>query len=86
MIVRFVLTVLLVFLAYTVINAILRLFIGGAAPPREDDDSVDRMVQCANCDTYVPLSEAIRKKKHGVVYYLCDDKCLKEYKKKAKNK
>jgi YHS domain-containing protein len=82
MFVRFILTMLLVFLGYTLLNAVLRLFMGTSSPGKAED-SVDQMVPCAHCGTYVPQSEAIRKKKHGKVYYLCDDKCLKEYKKNA---
>jgi len=82
MIVRFVLTAILVFLAYTVISAVLRMLFGNS-PVDKDSDAADQMVQCAACGTYIPRREAIRKKKHGQVYYFCDDKCLKEFKKRS---
>jgi hypothetical protein len=80
MIVRLVLTAILLFLAYTFLNALMRIFFG-STPPETRTESDDQMVQCAACGTYVPKREAIRKKKGGQEYYFCDDKCLKEYKK-----
>jgi len=87
MIVRFVLTAIFVFLVYTFISALLRLLFGGSSSDdgnRDGLDGDDQMVQCAACGTYVPRRDAIRKKKRGQDYYFCDDKCLKEYKKRSR--
>ncbi|OQY16292.1 MAG: hypothetical protein B6I36_10490 [Desulfobacteraceae bacterium 4572_35.1] len=82
MIVRFILTVLFFFLAYTVLNAVLRILMSNV-PTQNNDDEVDQMVQCEYCSTYVPKNEAVRKKLHGKICYFCDAKCLKEYKKQG---
>ena len=81
MIARFVLFALLLFLVYTVFIALVRWF-GGKSPDAVKKIDPDQMVQCAHCGTYVPQMDAIRKKKHGKTYYLCDEKCLEAYKKR----
>lgn len=81
MIARFVLLILLLFLIYTVFIALVR-WLGGNSSDEVKKIDPDQMVQCAYCGTYVPQSDAIRKKKHGKIYYLCDEKCLEAYKKK----
>lgn len=82
MIVRLVLTAILLFLVYTFINALLRLLFGRTTT-EERDAGDDQMVPCAACGTYVPKREAVRKKKRGQELFFCDDKCLKEYKKRS---
>lgn len=79
MIARVVLFVLMLFLGYTVFTA-LRRWLGGSPSEAEGDNDPDQMVLCAQCGTYVPQSDAIRKKNKGEVYFLCDDKCLEAYK------
>lgn len=82
MIVRFVLTAILLFLLYTFINALLRILFGNTAVDDKKSGD-DQMVPCSACGTYVPRREAVRKKKGGQEQYFCDDKCLKEYKKRS---
>lgn len=82
MLVRFVLTAIFLFLAYTLINALLRILFGNS-PVEGKSSEADQMVQCAACGTYVPSRDAVRKKIRGHEFYFCDDKCLKEYKKRS---
>jgi len=79
MIARVVLFILMLFLGYTVFSALMR-WLGGSSSDTEGGDDPDQMVPCAQCGTYVPQSDAIRKKKKGEVYYVCDEKCLEAYK------
>lgn len=76
---RIVIMVLVFFLGYTVFSALVR-WLSGQSSGDEMKNDLDQMVPCAHCGTYVPQSDAIRKKKHGEVYYLCDQKCLDVYK------
>lgn len=80
MIARIVLLILVFFLGYTVFSALLR-WLRGQSSDDETKNDPDQMVQCAQCGTYVPQSDAIRKKRSGEVYYLCDATCLEAYKK-----
>ncbi|OQY21820.1 MAG: hypothetical protein B6I37_08090 [Desulfobacteraceae bacterium 4572_35.2] len=79
MIARIVLFVLVFFLGYTIFSALMR-WLRGQSSTKETKNDLDQMVQCAQCGTYVAQSDAIRKKKHGEVYYLCDETCLEKYK------
>lgn len=81
MIARFILLILLSFLVYTVFIALLRWLRGNSADEVKKIEP-DQMVQCAYCGIYVPQMDAIRKKKRGEAYYLCDEKCLEAYKNK----
>lgn len=80
MIARVVIFILIIFLGYTVFSALLR-WLGGSSSQNTSEGDPDQMVSCAQCGTYVPQLDAIRKKKHGEVYYLCDAECLDAYKK-----
>lgn len=79
MIARIVLLILVFFLGYTVFSALLR-WLRGQSSDEETKNDPDQMVPCAHCGTYVPQSDAIRKKRSGEVYYLCDETCLDAYK------
>lgn len=79
MIARIVLLILVFFLGYTVFSALMR-WLRGASSGEETKNDPDQMVPCVHCGTYLPQSDAIRKKKHGEVYYLCDEACLEAYK------
>ena len=77
MIVRLVLLVLLGFLGYTVISAVTR-WLGGSSN-RSDKVDPGRMVQCSQCEVYIPQVEALCRKKGGRMYYFCDQQCLDKY-------
>lgn len=79
MIARIVLMILVFFLGYTVFSALMR-WLRGQSSIEDTKNDPDQMVPCAQCGTYVPQSDAIRKKKSGEVYYLCDETCLEAYK------
>ena len=80
MIARIVLMILVFFLGYTVFSALMRWLRGQGTTEKTKIDP-DQMVPCAHCGTYVAQSDAIRKKRSGEVYYLCDETCLEAYKK-----
>lgn len=46
------------------------------------DGAAKDMVKDPNCGTYVPQSEALRKKVVGVEQFFCSDKCAEEYSRK----
>jgi hypothetical protein len=39
-----------------------------------------KMVKCAHCSIYFPISTAIDKNIRGQHFYFCSKECLKEYK------
>jgi YHS domain-containing protein len=45
--------------------------------------SGEEMVKDPNCDTYIPKSDAIKKKVGGETCYFCSNKCLEEYRNKT---
>ena len=50
---------------------------------KKSKDSLEELVQCANCGIYVPRSHAIRKIRiKGDDLYFCSSKCKEEYKSK----
>jgi len=55
-------------------------------PPKEKKDGkkeLEELIKCANCDTYIPKSEAYTKITFtGQKIYFCSQKCKEEYKKK----
>ncbi len=40
---------------------------------------IDEMVQDPNCGTYVPRSDAVRRRFRGKDLYFCSDACANEY-------
>jgi hypothetical protein len=44
--------------------------------------AADEEIKCANCQKSVKKGKPIKVIKNGQVYYVCSDKCAKEFKKK----
>ncbi len=82
MIVRIVLFVLLLFLGYTIVMALLRAFTGGNSNADVITNDPDLMVPCDMCDTYIPQSEVLRKKVRGQMCCFCDSECYRKFKRK----
>lgn len=82
MIVRVVLLLLLFFLGYTVVTAVLRMLGGGTSSPSKPADP-DQMVPCSQCGTYVPETEVIRKKIAGQQQQFCSRDCLDTFKRQS---
>lgn len=81
MLVRLVLLVLMVFLGYSVLNALWR-WLGRHSTPASGGKDPDRMVACCQCGTYIPQLQALHKKIAGQHCYFCDNNCWQEFKKK----
>ncbi|MCD6129828.1 MAG: hypothetical protein J7J10_02630 [Deltaproteobacteria bacterium] len=45
---------------------------------------VEKLVQCANCKTYISGSRAIKRYRSNETIYFCSKKCEREYKQKRK--
>jgi hypothetical protein len=61
--------------------AALALLPGLAAPPPRAA-AAEAEIKCANCGKSVKQSKAVKVIKNGQVYYVCSDRCAKEFKKK----
>jgi len=93
MLVRIILFLILFFVSYTLVNALLRLFgrylssgSGSTASDsstgkvREDGNAPASMVQCCQCGTYVPESDIIRRTIQGEIRQFCSRDCQQRFK------
>ena len=81
LLVRIVLFVIVFFISYTLIGALLRLLGSSSRPQSRPGAEADRMVQCCQCGTYVPESDVIRRRIGGETRIFCSRSCLQEFKK-----
>jgi hypothetical protein len=71
---RFLIYLVLAYVAYRIIKAMLR--------PRgrvSSRDVIDEMVKCSCCETYVPRREAIKKIDEGKSRDFCSEECATRY-------
>ncbi|MDD2558093.1 MAG: hypothetical protein RBR43_05760 [Desulfuromonadaceae bacterium] len=88
MLVRIILFLILFFIAYTLVNALLRLFgryLSGMSDSSTGKTGVDSnapasMVQCCQCSTYVPESDIIQRAVGGEIRQFCSRDCLQKFK------
>ncbi len=88
MLVRFILFLILFFVSYTLVNALLRMFgrylssASGSSTGKAGDgtSAPASMVQCCQCGTYVPESDIIRRTFDGEVRQFCSRDCVQKFK------
>lgn len=78
---RILIIAFLMYLLYRLVRGITRL--KGPREPAVQDrkgEVIDEMVQDPNCGTYIPRSDAVRRRLRGQDLYFCSDTCADEYK------
>ena len=82
MLVRIILFVILFFISYTVVSALMRV-LGRVSSEPDNKTRVEenRMVECCQCGTYVPESDIIRRRVNAEDKEFCSRECMQEYKK-----
>lgn len=84
--IRFLLFLLLFYLGYTLLTALIRSFSAKSMqPPPEKTAAGEEMVRDPNCGTYVPRGDAVGKTIRGQQHYFCSEKCRDKYTEKSKN-
>lgn len=94
MLVRIILFLILFFVSYTLVNALLRLFgrylsSSSGSPAGKggtDPNAPASMVQCNQCGTYVPESDIVRRTVEGETRQFCSRECLQKFKQHSTTK
>lgn len=82
MIFRFLILIILFFLAYTLFDMLKRALSHQKKPlPREKTNRGEDMVRDPHCGTYIPVSDALPASIGGKRHYFCSKKCRDSYKK-----
>ena len=76
MIVRGIVYLILIIMAVRLFKSI-RLSVGGKE--KATTPSGEEMVKDPTCETYIPKTDAIKKKVGGETLFFCSQKCLDEY-------
>ena len=71
-------------LFYFAVRLVRSLFASASTERKERTDAGEDMVRDPNCNTYLPVRQAISKKMGGELKYFCSEKCLKEYREEKK--
>jgi YHS domain-containing protein len=74
---RFIIYLVLAYLAYRVLKAIIRP--KDRIPRGENDGVIDEMVQDPHCKMYIPRREAIEKAMDGKTYHFCSNACAAKF-------
>lgn len=80
---RILILIALIYLLYRLVKGLKGL--KGPEDSAERDrgvDVIDDMVQDPNCGTYVPRSDAVRRRFGGEEVFFCSETCADEYKSK----
>ncbi len=79
----FLLFILFIFITIYSFKKRIDGILDGLFPPkdrRSSDMDVEELIRCANCGTYVPKSQAVKKISfRNPPVYFCSEKCKKEY-------
>lgn len=73
---RFLIYLILAYLAYRVLKSLIRPRDQGEVSPGE---VIDEMVKCSACETYVPRREAIKENVGGTPLNFCSETCAAKY-------
>jgi YHS domain-containing protein len=74
---RFIILIILAYLAYRVIKGIL--FPIKTVKKGPDGAVIDEMVRDPVCDTYIPRREAVSRVIGGQEYFFCSETCAKKF-------
>jgi YHS domain-containing protein len=74
---RFIIYVVLVYVAYRVLKAVIRP--KDRISRTENGGVIDEMVQDPQCKTYIPRRQAIEKTIDGKTFHFCSDACATKF-------
>ncbi len=86
MIIRFILTLALLYLAYRVGKYIFQLSDEGSRKGPTEKITSEDLVKDPQCGTYVPQSEAVKSTIGGEEHSFCSEECRNKYREAYKNK
>lgn len=84
--IKLLLLALMGFIAYSLISVLLTPLRQVKKTPQPNrSQSGEQMVECPQCGTYLPVSDAIETTVQGKTACFCSQKCLNEYKNAKKS-
>ena len=86
MIIRFILTLALLYLAYRVGKYIFQLSDEGNLKSPAGKITSEDLVKDPQCGTYVPQSEAVKSSIGGEEHFFCSEECRNKYREAYNNK
>ncbi len=81
--IKFLMFILLGFVGYSMLNAIINPKPKGKIPRNRSREG-EQMVEDPHCGTFLPISDAVTASIHGELKHFCSKKCLKAYRKANK--
>ncbi len=83
---RILIIAILIYLLYRLVRGFTWLK-GPQGPEVQDGkgEVIDEMVQDPNCGTYIPRSDAVKRRVRGKDLCFCSDACADEYKRKDRD-
>ncbi len=77
---RILIIAFLIYLLYRLVKGLKGLH-APRRPPGEgrNGEVIDEMVKDPNCGTYIPQSEAVRRRVRGEEHFFCSESCAEEY-------
>ena len=72
-------SIIYIALFYFAVRLLRGLLAPASTARKERTDTGEDMVKDLNCNTYIPVGQAISKKIEGELKYFCSEECLKEY-------
>jgi uncharacterized protein len=79
--VRFIVTLVILYLLYRLVKGMLRLY--GTRPGRHQERTViaigEDLVEDSFCHVHVPVSQALKADMDGKTVYFCSRECLEKY-------
>ena len=82
MLIRFILTLIILYLLYRLVRGILRITGNRSNRIAERSVKEEDLVEDPVCHTYVPISEALKLTIEDRAVYFCTRECLEKYKEK----
>jgi hypothetical protein len=67
------------FVVYTLFRRMMGQRTERAVPQSDPDEKVARLTQCPNCQVYVDMQAAVRKRAGQGELFFCSEPCAKEY-------
>lgn len=83
MIIRFLIILFWVYVAFTLLKILYRFVVKPAAPkqqpPQQDRIKGEDMVQDPQCRTYIPKARAVTRRINGELRYFCSEACARQH-------